>query len=428
MAMVYLGLGRTDSAFYYLTDAYESLSKEGYLMQSQLASLQLGELYLSMKDIHKANFYFQQSEELMEEQLMRESFYRFDSLKYTVSFGWEIQASISKKFIEEYIYNNAVSFYKKMYLYHKTTDNKDAYVNYLEKYTETKDILNEIERRRETIEVQTKYETERKEEEIKSLSQENELKEYQIKQSRFYLFGLGGILLLGIGFVVLFIRQSKLKEEQEKTKLQQQLFRSQMNPHFIFNSLGSIQSSIINEEPDKAVKYLSRFSKLMRNILDSSQEESISVAEELTTIENYLELQKIRFSKKFDYSIEKDENIDVENTFIPPMLAQPFIENAIEHGIKHKGSKGNIFVRFKMNEQTLVYEVEDDGIGREKAQEIQLKFNKDHKSLATGITQERIKVLNKKLKHKITLEIIDLKNEKGEPTGTRVMFDIPFKS
>ena len=428
MAMVYLGLGRIDSAFYYLSEAYESLSKEGYLMQSQLASMQLGELYLSMREIPKANFYFQRSEELMEEQLMRASFYRFDSLKYTVSFGWEVLAPISKKFMEEYIYNSAVNFYKKMYQYYKTTDNQGAYVKYLEKYTETKDTLNKLERRRETIEVQTKYETERKEEDIIRLSQENELKDYQIKQSRIFLFGLGGFLLLGIGFVVLFIRQSKLKEEQERTKLQQQLFRSQMNPHFIFNSLGSIQSSIINEEPDKAVKYLSRFSKLMRNILDSSQEETILLSEERSTIENYLELQKIRFPKKFDYSIEMDENIDTENISIPPMLAQPFIENAIEHGIKLKETKGNICVSFKLNGNKILYEVEDDGIGRQKSQEILQKQNRDHKSLATTMTQERIKVLNKKLKQKITLEIRDLKDNTGAGTGTKVVFEIPILS
>lgn len=428
MAMVYLAMGRADTAIYYLTEAYNSLSKEGYLMQSQLAALQLAELYLARKETSKANFYFQRSEELMEEQLMKGSFYRFDSLKYTVSFGWEIQAPLSKKFIKEFIYKNAVNFYKKMYQYQKTAGNKDAYVNYLEKYSETKDILNKIERRRETIEVQTKYETERKQEEIKTLSQQNKLKDYQIQQSRVFMFGLGGALLLGLAFVIMFIRQNKLKEEQVKTKLQQQLFRSQMNPHFIFNSLGSIQSSIINEEPDKAVKYLSRFSKLMRNILDSSQEESITMAEELSTIENYLELQKIRFSRKFDYSIEMDEEIDTENTFIPPMLAQPFIENAIEHGIKSKETKGNIRVSFKMNGNKILYEIEDDGIGREKAQENLQKQNSDHKSMATSITQERIKVLNRKLKHKIKLEIFDLKDDEGKATGTRVVFEIPFKN
>lgn len=426
MAMIYLALGKVDSAFHYLTVAYDSLSKEGYLMQSQLAALQLGDLYLSMKDIKKADFYFQRSGELMEEQLAKNSFYRFDSLKYTVSFGWEILAPLSKKFITEYIYNNAVNFYQKMYQYHKTTDDNDAYQYYLEKYTTTKDTLNAIERRREIIEVQTKYETVLKEDAIETLSRENELKGYQIKQSRIILFGLGGVLILGGALVLLFIRQNKLKEVQEKTKLQQQLFRSQMNPHFIFNSLGSIQSSIINDEPDKAVKYLSKFSKLMRNILDSSHEETISLKEELATIENYLELQKIRFPHKFNFSIHVDEDIDEEQSFLPPMLAQPFIENAIEHGIKHKESSGNIYIRMKLKGQDLIYEVEDDGIGRARAQELNLEVNKEYKSLATSITRERIKVLNKRAKHKITLEIIDLQNDAGEAIGTKVVFEIPY--
>ena len=108
------------------------------------------------------------------------------------------------------------------------------------------------------------------------------------------------------------------------------------------------------------------------------------------------------------------------------MLAQPFIENAIEHGVKHKKSKGNIFIRFTLKNNCIVFEVEDDGVGREKAQEILYKQNKDHKSLATAITRERILVLNKKLKKKITLRILDLKNDKGEPAGTKVVLNIPF--
>ena len=199
-----------------------------------------------------------------------------------------------------------------------------------------------------------------------------------------------------------------------------------MNPHFIFNSLASIQNSIINEEPLKASKYLARFSKLVRNILDSSLEELIPLEEEIVTIENYLALQKIRFPEKFDYTVDVDERLDPESIYVPPMLAQPFIENAIEHGIKHKDSKGNIRVRFKLNESKILYEVEDDGVGREKAQEILMKQDKDHKSLATEITKDRIRVLNKKLKTKISLSIEDLKNEKGEAIGTKVRFEIPF--
>ncbi len=131
-------------------------------------------------------------------------------------------------------------------------------------------------------------------------------------------------------------------------------------------------------------------------------------------------MQKIRFPEKFDYSIDVDEEIEPVSIQIPPMLAQPFIENAIEHGIKHRRSKGNIKVRFIKKDNLIRFEVEDDGVGREKAQEILRKQDKDHKSMATAITQERIRVLNKKLKIKISLSIEDLKKETGAASGTMV--------
>ena len=164
---------------------------------------------------------------------------------------------------------------------------------------------------------------------------------------------------------------------------------------------------------------------MVRQILNSSIKEYISLEDEISSIENYLGLQKVRYRDMFDYSIEIDEAIDQEETLVPPMLAQPFIENSIEHGIKHKDSKGTIRVQFKLNGNKMLIEVEDDGVGREKAHEIGHKHNKDHKSLATQITQDRIRVLNKKLKTKITMNIEDLKNEKGDAIGTKVVFEVP---
>jgi sensor histidine kinase YesM len=152
--------------------------------------------------------------------------------------------------------------------------------------------------------------------------------------------------------------------------------------------------------------------------------EQVSLAEEIVTIENYLALQQIRFPDKFDYKIDVDERIDIEEVFIPPMLTQPFLENAVEHGIRHKSTQGEIIVRFEKQNGGMVIMIQDDGVGREKAEELRRQSNKDHKSMATAITQERIKVLNRRLKHKITMEIIDLKNENGEAIGTRVVFGV----
>jgi LytS/YehU family sensor histidine kinase len=197
-----------------------------------------------------------------------------------------------------------------------------------------------------------------------------------------------------------------------------------MNPHFLYNSLASIQKFIITEDPDNASVYLSKFSNLVRNILESSIEEYVTLEKELNTVENYLALQKVRFSEKLDYKVEVDEILDVENMEIPPMLLQPFIENSVEHGIRFKGEKGHIIVRMLQENGGLLFEVEDDGVGREKAGEMQREQSRDHKSLATSITRDRIRILNKKFKQNISMQIIDLKDESGSPAGTRVTFHI----
>jgi len=301
-----------------------------------------------------------------------------------------------------------------------------AFEHYKE-YIAAKDSIYTIESNKQIAEIEARYETAKKEKHIELLEKENELKKVEIKQNRYFLFGLSGIVVLIFLFALLFIRQNKLKSEQKIIQIKQKLLRSQMNPHFIFNFLSSIQNFIVNEEPYKASKYLSRFAKLIRNILDNSFEEYVPLDKEISTIEYYLELQKVRFPDKFDYTIEVDEAIDTEGMKIPPMLAQPFMENCIEHGFKHKETKGNISIRFKMKNNIIVFDVEDDGIGREKAQEILLKQDKDHKSLATAITHERLQILNKKLKQKIKLNITDMKNENNKPAGTKVTFDIPSR-
>jgi tetratricopeptide (TPR) repeat protein len=272
--------------------------------------------------------------------------------------------------------------------------------------------------------LQAKYEVDKINQHIAFLSKESEIQKLKAWRSFQIIIGLGALFLL-MGLLLLNIfRQTKFKLKQEQSLLQQKLLRSQMNPHFIFNSLASVQNFIVKQDDTKASIYLSRFSELVRSILNNSREEKITLEQEISTIENYLELQKVRFPDKFDYNLFVDNRLDTGNIFIPPMLAQPFIENSIEHGIKHKTEKGHVSIRFEQQNGGLKLIIEDDGIGREKSAELRSQFDKDHKSLATSITQERIKVINKKLKNKITLEIIDLKDENGEARGTRVVFGV----
>jgi LytS/YehU family sensor histidine kinase len=198
-----------------------------------------------------------------------------------------------------------------------------------------------------------------------------------------------------------------------------------MNPHFLFNSLSSIHHFIIHEESEIAASYLSRFSRLIRSSLQGSVEEYTSLSDEIDTVKDYLELQQLRFPDKFEYNIEVEEDMDSETISIPSMVLQPFIENSIEHGIRPKESKGKISVRFLLHKEMIVIKIEDDGIGRKKAMELLSEQKKDHKSLATNIIRDRIRVLNRTLKNKITLEIIDLKSEQGDATGTKVVLEVP---
>jgi len=269
---------------------------------------------------------------------------------------------------------------------------------------------------------------EKNKEKISRLVLENEVLTIRKQQNQYLVYVFGSMMALILVSVYFIIRQVRLKEMQKSIILEQKLLRSRMNPHFIFNSLASIQGFMMEKDTRSASRYLSRFASLVRSILDDSTQEFISLEKEISTIENYLELQKVRFADKFDYHIDIDPDIDIETVMVPPMLAQPFIENSIEHGFKNKAGKGNLRVSFKMDEGCLVLEIEDDGIGREKAQEALMQHDKGHKSLATVITRERIAALNSRSKQKIALDIIDLKDERGEARGTKVVLRIPAGS
>ncbi|MCD4682405.1 MAG: histidine kinase [Bacteroidales bacterium] len=428
LGWLYYSEGKIDSALYYLQNAYEFYEKRGFLYWALSTSWGLGYIYYRNNQLTVAKKYLQKSEHIFNEMLTKESWYRYDSLKHIANYGLELYFPIPPVKLKEMMWGDGRSMYKLLYLLN-TKQNKTAEaLKYHIAYSKAKDTLYKLQRERETVEIQTRYESDRKDQQIDYLSKENEFKDTQLNQSRIILVGLVGLVILIVILAIVLIRQNKLRNQQQNLILQQKLFRSQMNPHFIFNSLASIQNSIINEEPITASKYLSRFSRLVRNILDSSIEEFITLEEEIATIENYLELQRIRFPEKFDYDLEIDQQLDPESIHIPPMLAQPFIENAIEHGIKHRKTKGHIKVRFAQKDSIVRFELEDDGVGRVEAKRIMREQDKDHRSLSTNITQERIHVLNKKFKNQISLNITDLKDDIGNPTGTMVTFDIPLQS
>lgn len=211
------------------------------------------------------------------------------------------------------------------------------------------------------------------------------------------------------------VNQSKLKA-----------IKSQMNPHFFYNALNTIQSFILSNDKKLAVNYLSKFSTLTRTILEMTEKEWVTIAEEKKTLSLYLDIEKARFDADFDYEISVASNLDAENLKIPSMLLQPYVENAIKHGLLHKSGSKKINITFTQETNFLKIEIDDNGIGRKKSQELNSIKNKKHNSFATEAMQNRIDLLNQTYKEKISITFTDKENENHMPIGTLVTFHLPL--
>jgi ligand-binding sensor domain-containing protein len=211
--------------------------------------------------------------------------------------------------------------------------------------------------------------------------------------------------------------------KQKATELEMQALRSQMNPHFIFNSLNSINMFILENNKLQASEYLSKFSKLIRLILQNSQEAFIPLERELEALQLYLELESLRFANKFEYKIAVEDNIDTTMLKVPPLIIQPYTENAIWHGLMHKKEKGYLEIEVYEEDEILFYKITDDGIGRKKAAELKSKSASMQKSMGMRITADRIAMLQQQNKTSIT--ITDLVLADGNPGGTEVLIEIP---
>ncbi len=258
-----------------------------------------------------------------------------------------------------------------------------------------------------------------------------------IKKNRLQIFNVlwkSSLLILSLLILIVFFYQSReIKQARKQLQIKSQQLRAQMNPHFISNCLNSIESLVNLDKKKEASKYLVQFSRLCRMILTNSTSNDISLSEEIQGLTHYLSLAKLQFEDKLEYHIDIASAISLDSTRIPPLLLQPFVENAIEHGIKNKPTSGTVTVRiFKetdlVGKEELVCEVEDDGVGRAKAREIKEKsvmkdLNKQ-KSMGISITEERIQMIGNMKEAEFYIE--DLTNETGEIAGTRVTIRLPL--
>lgn len=272
--------------------------------------------------------------------------------------------------------------------------------------------------RRVIQETETKYETEKKQKQIELLTSENTVKNQRIKTFIALLIALFFLLMLLASYYLRYRQKMIFAGEDLKMKL----LRSQMNPHFIFNVLGSIQSFMMSNDPGKASGYLSSFASLIRATLEYSSAESISLHDELTMLKDYINLEQMRLSGKFDYNINIQNIEEPEFIHIPPMMVQPFIENAIKHGFREIDYKGDLNISVSESEYYVVFEIEDNGSGlkEEPGKEI------GHQSKALDIFEQRRKLIEQKYKRSFSFEIINLRDKNPDTSGVCIKISIPI--
>ncbi len=426
---IYRNIEKYDSAIFYHEKGLAILKGLSSKRELAHAYKSLGDDYKAIRDYDQSLYYLNKSLEISEEV-------EASDIKVSL-FNSLGQLKVKKKAYKEAIdyFKKAVALSEQLELPIKATnayelladaqyangDYKEAYESFSKFHAVYDTLLGET-KANEIANLEIKYETEKKEQEIENLSQKAQIQGLELDRKNQNLLLLVILLVLSAvvaGLIYVFNRQKRLSLQHKAQDMEQRLLRTQMNPHFIFNSMVAIQDYVEQGNSKKAGGYLTKFSKLIRQVLDNSRSEFIRLDDEINMLENYLSLQNLRRDIPFNYTIDIDERIHTEEIAIPPMFAQPFVENAIEHGLSGLGQDAHINIRFLLEEDHLVLEVSDNGKGDEKNLEA---IRAEHVSHATKITQERIALFKKMLKKEISFDLQSL-----QTGGTAVIFNLPFK-
>ena len=404
LGLIYLKTGQTEKALPLFTEStktfYEMGKKmSGYSMVKPL--LYTGEVYILKKDFAKALSYTKEAYALSQE----------DNRKPLIMSCYQLLSRI---------YDNMGKY--------------DSAYFYLLNYTKLKDSIFNRQFLWRLNNYKKAAENAKKEARLGFLDRDNKIKEQKLKQQATLRNSLiAGILLLFLLGLFVFRnfylkrKRQQAEDEKKQTELEMQALRAQMNPHFIFNCLSSINRIIMKNDNAAASDYLTRFSRLMRMVLINSQRQLISLEDELQMLRLYLDMERLRFKESFVYSIIFTNTIDEGAVQVPPLLLQPFCENAIWHGLMQKDGPGKLTVELSMRDNTLNCIITDNGIGREKAQERKSKTAEREKSMGLKITAERLALLNREKELHTYYEIEDLKDETGNAAGTRVNLKINYK-
>ena len=485
LGVVYAEQGNLDKAIYHLKESIEWYRKAGSKEKEISGLLNLGIAHIQSGNFQRGTELFEENYDLAVElgdqflianSCLNLSGINFDQGKLELAKVW-IEKAISKYTEIGYPHGIARAYGNLCSIYQSLGDNRSAekacdtalqiadsigaltvlmgiYDQYMglhldahdydkafqcqKHYITLKDSLFSAERLKISDELERKYRTKKMSLEISDLEQKNrfnvlkaEQKQLQLKsqqnQNKLLILIIVSIILVAIiafiGFQ--FIQQKKKARLREKAlELEQRLLRSQMNPHFIFNSMNAIQSYISDNNSYQAEIYLSKLAQLMRNILHHSRTHLIALDEEISALELYLELEKGRFQGLFEFTIDVDPGLDREETQIPPLMLQPYVENSILHGMQGLDQGGLIKISFQEKNNRLLCHIEDNGIGRKKAKEIKKNKGQKHESVSMVLTQERLELLEQGSTHQ-RLKIVDL-IEGEKASGTRVELNLPL--
>jgi tetratricopeptide (TPR) repeat protein/two-component sensor histidine kinase len=308
-----------------------------------------------------------------------------------------------------------------MYLMKKDTGN--AYKSYVQ-FKQFSDSMLKNQNTQGLSDAKIRYEADSRNQELLLLS-------LRLKNNRLLNYGLAGFILLSIIIGFLLLRSSRHKTQRQISEMKRKIsdvtqanLRQQMNPHFIFNTLNSIQYYMYQHDKLATNNYLTKFSSLMRKVLENSQHTSVNLRDEIDALKLYLDLECLRFKDKFDYEIIIDDEIDTLMFKVPAMLIQPYVENSISHGLMPREGKGVIRIELKLEKNHIICTIEDNGIGREAARDMKTRDG-NHNSLGTHITSSRLDLVNSLYDSTLKTVYTDLKDENEGAIGTRVEIHIP---
>jgi len=426
IGVIYFEMGQNENAFTYYSKAQKLFKKSENKRDFALLCNYLGDYYRRQKNSDLANDYYQKSlsayEEiqnkfgaslalyniglLLQSQNQSEKAMPFaeKSLAYAKEIGVLDQTYHSEKLLSEL---------------HETLNHPKESLEHYKNYIVARDSIANQEASKKFAMAEMNYEYKKKE---TLLSEQNK------RQLQFIIFSIiGGLLLIGLVLVIYNRMQVKrrLTLKKEVAEYEQKALHLQMNPHFVFNCLSSISSFIVQNGTDSALKYLSKFSKLMRLTLEYSKGSLIPIDKEIESLQNYLELEQLRFHDKFEFEIRSSENVEF-NMGLPPLLIQPFVENAILHGMVPKDGNGKIEVNFDVQDGQLICTITDDGIGLSESRILKENSVTAHKSMALEITKKRLEIMESITSKAAQIEIAELINS-TKKTGTKVTLRLPVQ-